>query len=78
MIISQLNINKSYLVSYGIVYWCAVFRVGFHLATCSYPFIWFQVYILVFVYKNVVTTLCKIKVREATITRLLSSEEIER
>ena len=78
MIISQLNINKSYLVLYDIVYWCAVFRVGFHLATCSYPFIWFQVYILVFVYINVVSTVCKIKVREATITLLLSSEEIER
>ena len=36
MIISQLNINKSCLVLYDIVYWCAVFRVGFHLATCSY------------------------------------------
>ena len=78
MIISQLNINKSYLVLDGIVYWCAVFRVGFHLATCSYPFMWFQVYILVFVYINVVSTVCKIKVREATITLLLSSEEVER
>ena len=78
MIISQLNINKSYLVLDDIVYWCAVFRVWFHLATCSYHFIWFQVYILVFVYINVVRTVCKIKVREATITLLLSSEEIER
>ena len=78
MIINQLNINKSYLVLYDIVYWCAVFRVEFHLATCSYPFMWFQVYILVFVYINVVSTVCKIKVREATITLLLSSEEIER
>ena len=73
MIISQLNINKSYLVLDDIVYWCAVFRVGFHLATCSYPFMWFQVYILVFVLfgiYNVVSTVCKIKVREATITLL--------
>ena len=31
MIISQLNINKSYLVLDDIVYY-AVFRVGFHLA----------------------------------------------
>ena len=68
MIISQLNINKSCLVLYDIVYCCAVFRVGFHLATCSYYL----------VYINVVSTMCKIKVREATITLLLSSDEIER
>ena len=70
MIFSQFNINKSYLVLDDIVYWCAVFRVGFH--RLHYPIMWFQVYILVFVLFNinVVSTMCKIKVREATITVL--------
>ena len=45
------------------------------MAACNYTSMWFQVYILFFVlfsiYINVVSTMCKIKVREATSTSTL-------
>ena len=55
MIISQLNINKSYLVLDDIVYWCAVFRVGLLLATLSFHVVSSK-YVLFGI--NVVSTIC--------------------